>query len=212
MKRTGGRLPVLLVLLCAAGCAARAPVTSPPEPQRPAGLRALTKGRIELGDGSHRFEAALALRRPDRLRVEVSGAVGGTRAVLALNGEDVIVLLPAERSYVTGPATSDMLESLIGLPLDGAGLVRLLEAVDDAVDAGAAGVPGLALTREDGRLVATPEPGSQGRFQRLELRVRELQRLDPAALPDSVFTPSVPAGWRRLDPAGAPHEGPLLLP
>ena len=132
--------------------------------------------------------------------------------MLTLNGEDVIVLLPAERSYIAGAATPVLLESLIGLPLDGAALVRLLGTVDDSADPGAVAAPGITLTRENGRLVAIADPAGPEGFRRLELRVRELQRVDPATLPDALFAPSIPAGWRRLDPAAAPREGPLLLP
>ena len=68
------------------------------------------------------------------------------------------------------------------------------------------------MTREASRLVAEAESPDPDGFQRLELRVQELERVPASDLPDSLFSPTPPSGWRRLDPDQLPSGSPLLLP
>ena len=206
------------VVLCAAGCAVRAPAVAPvasPEPGAPFGLRVSGKGRIDLAREHFRFDAALALRAPDRLHVEIFGPVGGTRAVLAMRGNQVIVLLPSDRIVIEGPPTRELFDALLGLRLDGPSLVRLLGTLGDTQEGTLPRTRvegGLRVTREASRLVAEADPPDPDGFQRLELRVHELERVPANDLPDSLFSPTPPSGWRRLDPDHLPPGGPLLLP
>lgn len=202
------------VVLCAAGCASRAPAVVAPVPGAPTALRLEGKGRVDIGDERYRFETAVALLSPDRLRVEILGPVGGTRAVLAMRGDQVIVLLPSDRIVIEGSATAEMFESLLGLRLDGRALVRLLDSLGDEAEPGMRSESGLRVTREADRLVAEPDPvdPDPGGFRRLELRVRGKERVPAAELPETLFAPAMPAGWRRLDPAAASSGSPLLLP
>lgn len=184
-----------------------------PEPGAPTALRIAGKGRVDIGRDRFRFEAALALQTPDRLHVEISGPVGGTRAVLAMRGDQVIVLLPSDRIVIEGEPTAEMFEILLGLRLDGRALVRLLDSLGDGSPASGSRVEsGLRVTRQSDLLVAEADPAGPGGFQRLELRVRELERVPAGDLPETLFAPAVPSGWRRLDPARIPHGSPLLLP
>jgi hypothetical protein len=201
-----------VVVLCAAGCAGRAPVVVSPESGSPTALRIAGKGRVDIGRDRFRFETALALRSPDRLHVEISGPVGGTRAVLAMRGDQVIVLLPSDRIVIEGEPTAAMFESLLGLRLDGRALVRLLDSLGDEALPGTRIESGLKVTRQADLLVAEADPATADGFRRLELRVREVERVPAGDLPETLFAPAVPTGWRRIDPAGIPPGSPLLLP
>lgn len=69
---------------------------------------------------------AVALRPPDRLRLEFFGPVGGARAVLLTDGTTTLVALPGERAYTLLPADADGFDRLLGLPVDAADLVALI--------------------------------------------------------------------------------------
>jgi len=200
-----------------AGCSARhAPLSVP---DGGGAMRAVMKGSMRVGSRKTRFEAILATKAPDRLRVEISGPIGGTRAVLAASGGRVIVLLAAGREYLDAAATPETYRALIGLPLTTAGLIDLF------VHAGTTGTRRIALPgdggAEDGSLMVSyegdrihatmGEAGEEG-ARWLELRVIEIERTVPAAISDDLFELSVPDGWTRIDPAASSTEGPTLLP
>src|SRR5262245_47213923 len=96
----------------------------------PGCLRASFKGRLELGSDTQRFEGAVALESPDRLYVELTGPLGGVRAVMAASGERVIVLFPGTRQYIDEDATPSTYEALLGLRLQTAGLIDLIRLAD----------------------------------------------------------------------------------
>ncbi|HKY33675.1 MAG TPA: hypothetical protein VJV23_14180 [Candidatus Polarisedimenticolia bacterium] len=204
------------MLSCVAGCAGRGLRTEPaPHPGPASSLRISGKGRIDLERDTLRFEAAVALRLPDRLRVEVAGPLGGTRAVLAMRGDRVIVLLPAERAYLLETAGPGLFESLLGVRIDGPSLVRALAAAAEPGHRGTVGPAGedaFFVSHAEDRLTIAPVRPARDGFRRLELRVRELERTAADSLPDALFAPEAPEHWRRLGPPGSISGGPLLLP
>src|SRR5262249_26129328 len=116
-----------------------------------------------------------------------------------------------EREYLVGASTTDLFEDLFGLPVDGEGLVRLLGSLDP--ESGALPrIDGLRVEREPDRILVFPEPARPEGFQRLEVHVREMERVTAGAPPDYLFAPPTPAGWRPLDRSALSSEGPLLLP
>jgi len=161
---------------------------------------------------SHRFDADVALRGADRLVVEISGAVGGPRAILALEGANVVVLLPAERSYIAGPADKALFQALVGLPVDGPSLIRLMAFVGSAGNQEEV-VSGLRVARQDdGSITAAPLDPDPSGFLGLTMRVRDREDVPAGSLPESLFSPAIPDGWRRLSPERDAAGGPLLLP
>ena len=119
--------------LAASGCAgarplateATAPVTESVPVAR--GYVALFRGQSEGPDGKGRFRLAVSILPPERLRLEFFGPIGGPRLVLAASGDSVVVLRPAERSFERSGTTAPAIEKLLGVPVDTAGFVALLQ-------------------------------------------------------------------------------------
>jgi hypothetical protein len=105
--------------------------SSPDSGPRPApldGYRALFRGESERPSGKQRFRLAVALRPPDRLRLEVYGPGGSPRLVAASSGASLLALLPAEAAYDRLAANAEEFDRILGIPVDGAGLIALLTA------------------------------------------------------------------------------------
>jgi hypothetical protein len=137
-----------VLLLAAIGCAGQAPPAaepSQPPPGQARGYRALFRGRLEGDEARARFRMAAALRPPDGIRLEFFPPVGGARLIVASDGVAAVALMPLERSYAREAATGGIMDRLLGLPLDGEGLIALLtgrplcaaDAADGQVQSGA---------------------------------------------------------------------------
>lgn len=191
---------------------------SDPPPGAPGALRGWFRGRMEIGGETVRFEGALAWALPGNLRLEISGPVGGTRAVVIAARHRLLMLLPGRREYLEEAATPEGFEKVLGIPMGESDL----EGLAGAAAPGACvetecrwRLPGARalVTRADDRLVVSPPPvPPTGRFTRLELRLRDLE--EPAAgLAGDLFDQEIPEGWTRIPTpsAGAPVR-PLMLP
>jgi hypothetical protein len=145
--------PLLLVAICTvvllAGCSGQAPpateAVSAPDSAR--GYRALFRGRVTGSEGKTRFRMAAALAPPNRVRLEFFPPVGGARLIIASDGSMTTALMPADRVYVRQPTTRESMEQLLGLPLEGEGLIALLTgqpmcAPDEAEQQVRSGRPG----------------------------------------------------------------------
>src|SRR6266850_6502037 len=90
------------------------------------GYRALFHGDADGPDGKGRFRLAVAILPPDRIRLEFFGPVGGPRAILTASSDQTVVLLPSARSYERSPSSAEVLDRILGIPVDVSGLVALL--------------------------------------------------------------------------------------
>ena len=120
-------LPLLSVLAlagpaCATGGSPAAGSAKLPGSQ---GYQALFRGQSEGPDGKTRFRLAVTLVPPDRLRLEFMGPVGGPRLVIAAGKDRAISLRPGERLYEQSASPAGVLDGILGVPLDAAGLVSL---------------------------------------------------------------------------------------
>jgi len=179
-------------------------------------MRAAMKGSLQVGAHKSRFEAGVALKAPDRLRVEVSGPIGGVRALLAARRDRVVVLFPARREYLDEKATPGTWRALIGLPVTTAGLIELFAHAGASevrrIPLEGTGGDVLEVVYEGDRIHATMgEPDGDG-YRALELRVIDLDRTIPERIPEDLFDPAVPDGWTRVTPRDAATEEPTLLP
>jgi hypothetical protein len=118
--------PFIVMWLTACGGAQR-PATdvatiSPSE----RGYRALFRGRSVGPEGKTRFRVAVALRPPDRVRLEFFGPVGGARLIVASDGSNTTILVPPDRTYSRHASSPDLMNRVIGVPLDGHRLIALL--------------------------------------------------------------------------------------
>ncbi len=182
-------------------------------------MRAAVKGSLQIGARKTRFEATLALKTPGRLRVEISGPIGGTRALLTARQERVLVLFPPTREFIDEEATPATWQAVIGLPLTTAGLIDLFA---HAGSRGSRRIPlagesddgagSLEVAYEGDRIHATMGLPQDAGYRALELRVIELERPGADAIPEDLFTPDVPVGWTRVTPRDATSEVPTLLP
>lgn len=221
MSRAGlGRLLALLVVLSLAGCAGRTIVPGPPSPPgAPDALRASVRGRMDHGGRSLRFQVDVALRTPGRLRAEISGPVGGVKAILSIQEGRVTALFPGTKEFLDEPALPATVESLIGLPLDPETLIDLFNFPGGRGDellripSSGDGPPHvLAVHREPDRLlVAAQDPPRDG-FARLDLRLERGERPAPSTLSEGLFLLTVPEGWSRLSAAARDDGRPVLMP
>jgi hypothetical protein len=206
-----------VVLLSAIGCANRNIVPGPPH-EMAASLRARCKGRLSYAGGTIRFEAAFALKPPDRLYVELSGRLGGTRAILAIKGDRLALLFPPDRTYVEERATPEAYEALIGIGMDSESFIAVLESagrprVWQVETSAAQGPAATLLVHSDGNRVTVSSSGKTlGAFEGLELRFRGLERPPADPIGDDLFDLSIPADWKRLSLSERSGTDPILFP
>ena len=64
-----------------------------------------------------RFSASLlvAFERPDRLRVELLGPLGGSRWIAVVTGGEITVLFPSRREFLQERAVPEVLAALVGV-------------------------------------------------------------------------------------------------
>ncbi|HEX9428544.1 MAG TPA: hypothetical protein VGA64_12240 [Candidatus Polarisedimenticolia bacterium] len=91
-----------------------------------AGYRALFKVVTDGPRGRAHFRMAAALLPPERLRLEFFGPVGGPRLIVAVDGAEVLAIIPGERRYDAAPASAETLDRILGLPLNAPQVIALL--------------------------------------------------------------------------------------
>lgn len=218
----GGAIPILCALVissltaCAAGRRAQAtdPSGSPPH-----SMRVEMKGRLDWAGDTFRFEASLAMLRPDQLYAELGGPVGGRRAILSASSGRLVVLFIPRREYIDEEATPDLWEELLGLRLSTEELVDLLgsagrngsRTVVSRPDALGRSVS-LQVTSLENRMTVEPAGDNPSALRRMELRVTRVDAGIDAGSLDKLFDPIIPAGWRRLAPASRGGGSPSLFP
>jgi hypothetical protein len=109
------------------------------------------------------FDARLVMifERPNRLRVELMGAFGGTRWSAVASGGKILVYFPGEKQYLEEPDASDVVARLLGLRLDPSEVMAILAGV---------GVPLVQGTAASGeRRGASSILTIEGSGERLEL-------------------------------------------
>lgn len=174
-----------------------------PAPSLPVEMRAAFRGRLHFDGESRRFRGAFALSAPDRIRVEIHGPVGGTRALLVTSANEMLVLLPESRRFIREPATPATFDALLGIPVDTGGLLELIRSADPLYCGRAVEVPGLVIECRDEGLRATLDGGA------LELRLKDSTPPDESGLSSSLFQLEIPDGWKRMRLDGTTR--PVLL-
>ena len=167
-------------------------------------IRAWVKGRLSTGERKSRFEGAIVAMAPDRLRVDLSGPVGGTRASVAVRQGRMRVLLPAQKEYIETEASPGAWEALLGVGVDTAALIDLIRQAEAGapelpVRAGDGRVQTLTVTRQGDKLTLTAPGAPDGSFQQLDLHLREVEHPAPASINAAAFELEIPQGWTKLD-------------
>jgi hypothetical protein len=82
------------------------------------------------------FDARLAVwfERPDRLRVELLGAFGGTRWSAVASREGITAYFPAKKHYLREPDVSDVVGRLLGIRLSPEDMMAALSGAGIALD------------------------------------------------------------------------------
>ncbi len=182
----------------------------------PPAIRTWVKGRITAGGKKSRFEGALVAVAPDRLRVDISGPVGGTRAMLAVHNGRLRVLFPAQREYLEMDAAPEAWEALLGIGVDTATLIDLIRQAETGapvlpVRAGNGLVRTLTLDRKGDHLVVAVPETPAGPFEQLDLQLREVEHPAPGSIDPAAFRLEIPEGWRKLDLRSGSDAAPVLL-
>lgn len=172
------------------------------------GYRALFRGLAESPDGRDRFKVAVAIRPPDRLRMEFFGPVGGPRFVFAAAAARLVALDLAGRAYEEAGATAAAVERLLGLPVTPAGAIAILIGLS----------PGALRDPEGGAIILVVDYGDDvprtgddyPRQIRIDLPGRRtrvtLEAIEGPMngdLPDALFTLEIPEGFSAGAPAAA---------
>lgn len=141
------RLPLAVsILLALTACARRPASLPPPIPLASSDVDALLSELRSGADGIRRvqgvvgargkgpegsFDARLVLifERPNRLRVELMGAFGGTRWSAVATGDGIEVYFPGGREYLEESNVSDVVARLLGLRLEPAEVIAILAGV-----------------------------------------------------------------------------------
>ncbi|MFQ5702060.1 MAG: hypothetical protein ACE5HU_09470 [Acidobacteriota bacterium] len=201
---------------CHPGAIPQGPETGKPAP---AALRAFCKGRMTYGGKVFRFNVAFAVEPPDRVYAELSGRWGGTQAVLVVQGDRLVVLLPRRREYIEEKSTPRTLEAVLGVAVDSSMLVAILGSTGSRAfwqqGTGAAGAmqdATLIIRSDPDRLRVRSTGGSVRGFASLDLRLSELERPPREPIEPTLFNLDVPPGWRRVVLAEAGERKPVLLP
>jgi len=85
-------------------------------------------------DGGFDARLAVFFERPDRLRVELLGAFGGTRWSAVASREEITAYFPGRRHYLREPDVADVVARLLGLRLRSEDMMAALSGVGVTVD------------------------------------------------------------------------------
>lgn len=154
---------------------------------------------------------AVLVQRPDRFRLELYGAVGGARLLVASDGTNLDAAVPGERMHATAAATEEAFGILLGVAIDGGELLDLLTgARPDAAGPAAHGFRiayGETEATPAGPLPAEILLSQEGRSLSLRLRHAEPRSgVDPGA-----FRLPTPAGFREVPLDRIPGAGGILF-
>jgi hypothetical protein len=85
-------------------------------------------------DGGFDARLAVFFERPDRLRVELLGAFGGTRWSAVASREEITAYFPGRRHYLREPDVADVVARLLGLRLRSEDMMAALSGVGVSID------------------------------------------------------------------------------
>jgi hypothetical protein len=85
-------------------------------------------------DGGFDARLAVFFERPDRLRVELLGAFGGTRWSAVASREEITAYFPSRRHYLREPDVADVVGRLLGLRLRPEDMMAALSGVGVSID------------------------------------------------------------------------------
>ena len=162
---------VLFLLLSGCARAPRAPETLPPPvPMEAAEVSSLLEELQRQSESIRRyqglvrvrgrspeggFEARLAVffERPDRLRVELLGAFGGTKWSAVASREEVTAYFPGRRHYLRESDVADVVARLLGFRLRPEDMMAALSGVGVPIDSSS---PAVGYRRGAARFLETP--------------------------------------------------------
>jgi hypothetical protein len=170
--------------------------------------------RCRLSDedeGERGFRMAVLVQRPARFRLELYGAVGGPRLLVASDGTLLDAAMPGERMHASAPATAEAFRTLLGVSVDGAALLDLLTgAGSDAAGPVSDGFQiayGETEATPAGPLPSEVQLAREGRSLTLRLRHAEPRS---GVGPDAFRLP-VPAGFRGVPLEAIAGAGGILF-
>jgi len=150
-RRSNGFL-VLFLLLSGCARAPRAPEAPPPPvPMEPAEVSSLLDELRRQAESVRRYQGLVGVRgrgpdggfdarlavffeRPDRLRVELLGAFGGTHWSAVASREEITAYFPSRRHYLREPDVADVVGRLLGLRLRSEDMMAALSGVGVLID------------------------------------------------------------------------------
>lgn len=143
---------VLFLLLSSCARAPRAPeALPPPVPMEAAEVSSLLDELRRQAESVRRYQGLVAVRgrgpdggfdarlavffeRPDRLRVELLGAFGGTHWSAVASREEITAYFPGRRQYLREPDVADVVARLLGLRLRPEDMMAALSGVGVPVE------------------------------------------------------------------------------
>ena len=131
-NKTNRLIPwALAAILLGFGCARRAALVRRPilsAQEILAGIRENGMGLVDFegrasisihtGDAKHNMKALVLFRRPDALKMELTGFMGMSLATMALQDGDFRIYLPMLNRVLEGRFDSERLRSITGVPFD----------------------------------------------------------------------------------------------
>jgi len=165
----------ILLSLLLSGCARapRAPeVLPPPAPMDAAEVSSLLEELERQAESVRRYQGLVRVRgrgpdggfdarlavffeRPDRLRVELLGAFGGTRWSAVASREEITAYFPGPRHYLRESDVADVVARLLGLRLRSEDMMAALSGVGVSLDTS---TPALGYRRGATRLLEFETP------------------------------------------------------
>ncbi len=154
-RRSKGFFFVVFVLFSVLSSCARSPRTPealpPPVPMEAAEVSSLLAELTRQAESVRRYQGLVGVRgrgpdgsfdarlavffeRPDRLRVELLGAFGGTRWSAVATREEITAYFPGRRHYLREPDVADVVARLLGLRLRTEDMMAALSGVGLSID------------------------------------------------------------------------------
>lgn len=194
---------VLSMLILWGDCARRPPRLPPPIPLSSSEADGLLSKLRSQEDGIRRvqgivgargrgpdggFDARLVIifERPDRLRVELMGAFGGTRWSSVATREGITVYFPGRKQYVKEADVGDVVARLLGLRLEPSEVMAMIAGV---------GIPLDGVTAARGERRGTSSFLEVGGDSRDRLEVSADGQVERAVTPG--YRIAYPTSWKR---------------
>lgn len=174
--RRSQRFFLLFLLLSACARAPRAPeVLPPPVPMETAEISSLLDELQRQAESVRRYQGLVRVRgrgpdggfdarlavffeRPDRLRVELLGAFGGTQWSAVASREEITAYFPGRRHYLRESDVADVVARLLGLRLRPEDMMAALSGVGVSLNSSS---PALGYRRGALRFLETETPSKR---------------------------------------------------